>query len=852
MMARDQRRRHRAVGHRRQVARRAGAPPAGWRLPPARSRPMPPASTACAARARRRASPTRPPAGRRTAFRAMKVKLGFGIDDDLAVMHAVREALEGEAVTLMIDTNHAYGVADAIRLGRALEDRGCAGTRSRWCRSDPTDYRAVRRGARHADRRRRERVHAVRLPHLLSQDAARRRAARPVLAAAASPRPSTSSRWRTRRACRSTRTSGARRSARPPRCSGSPSIPVAHHALYAAEPVFEYDTSSHPFRSRLVKEPVLRARRLDRAAAPPGHRRRGQPRRARGIRRLGACLVPVHNADIARIFEEIADLLEIQDANPFRVRAYRNAARVVGEQRFDIAERLAKDEALPKLPGIGEDLARKIAKSRRAGPARCSSGCAKRAPAGITELLQLPGLGPKRVRTLYHELDVHRPRAAGARRERRAAARAPRLRREDREDAARCRARPARHHQALQARRRGRVREASRRAPGERARRGERGGRRQLPAHEGDGGRPRHPGHRRDDGGAGRDAALRRRTARSRRCWRRARRAPASVLASGLQVDLRVVPSESAGAALHYFTGSKAHNIALRRMAQERGLKINEYGVFRGERSASRARPRNRSTRRSACPGSRPSCARTAARSRRRARATLPRLVELDDLRGDLHVHTKATDGRHTPARRWRGGRRRGARATSRSPSTRAASPWRTASTRSGSRARLRRSTALNAKLKGITLLKGIEVDILEDGALDLPDAALEPLDLVVGAVHSRFELSRARQTERILAAMDIAVPFDPRAPDRAADRRARALRRRHAGDRAQGAGARLALELNAHPERLDLTDVHCQMAKDEGVLVASTRTRTASTTSTTCATASARRGAAGWRRATC
>jgi len=117
--------------------------------------------------------------------------------------------------------------------------------------------------------------------------------------------------------------------------------------------------------------------------------------------------VAVHNADIARIFEEIAELLELEEANPFRVRAYRNAARVVGEQRFDVAERLAKDGALPKLPGIGEDLSAKIAEIAATGSCALRERLAKRAPAGITELLHLPGLGPKRVRALNRELDVH-------------------------------------------------------------------------------------------------------------------------------------------------------------------------------------------------------------------------------------------------------------------------------------------------------------------------------------------------------------------------------------------------------------------------------------------------------------
>jgi DNA polymerase (family 10) len=116
--------------------------------------------------------------------------------------------------------------------------------------------------------------------------------------------------------------------------------------------------------------------------------------------------MPVHNADIARAFEEIADLLEIQEANPFRVRAYRNAALTVGNLSLDVAAALKQGKALPKLPGIGADLAGKIAEIARTGTAALLERLHKRLPPAITELLQIPGLGPKRVRALYRDLGV--------------------------------------------------------------------------------------------------------------------------------------------------------------------------------------------------------------------------------------------------------------------------------------------------------------------------------------------------------------------------------------------------------------------------------------------------------------
>jgi DNA polymerase (family X) len=290
------------------------------------------------------------------------------------------------------------------------------------------------------------------------------------------------------------------------------------------------------------------------------------------------------------------------------------------------------------------------------------------------------------------------------------------------------------------------------------------------------------------------------------------------VLACGLQVDLRVVPRESAGAALHYFTGSKAHNIALRRMAQAKKLKVNEYGVFRGTRRIAG------DTEESVyqvfgLPWIAPELREDQGELEAARQGRLPNLVTLEDLKGDLHAHTKATDGRNSLEEMARAAQARGFAYLAITEHSR-----RVTVAHGLDPQRLARQVAaideLNAKLKGITLLKGIELDILEDASLDLPDSALEPLDLVVGAVHSNFKLSRARQTERILAAMDspylsiLAHPsgrlIDERDPY---DVDMLAIVRK-----AKACG--IALELNAHPERLDLSDVHCRMAKDEGVLV--------------------------------
>ena len=275
-----------------------------------------------------------------------------------------------------------------------------------------------------------------------------------------------------------------------------------------------------------------------------------------------------------------------------------------------------------------------------------------------------------------------------------------------------------------------------------------------------------------------------------------------------MQVDLRAVAQESYGAALHYFTGSKAHNIAIRRSAQQLGLKINEYGVFRGQKRI--AGDSEESVFRAVGLPFIPPELREDRGEIEAARANrLPRLVELSDLKGDLHVHTNASDGHDGLRDMALAAKALGLEYLAITDHSR-----RLTVAHGLDPARLARHCdeidRLNAELKGITLLKGIEVGILEDGGLDLPDTVLARLDLVVGAVHSRFDLSRVKQTERILRAMDhphftILAHPSGRLIEKREPYDVDMLRIiRHAKQRG------CFLELNAHPERLDLLDSHC------------------------------------------
>ena len=522
--------------------------------------------------------------------------------------------------------------------------------------------------------------------------------------------------------------------------------------------------------------------------------------------------MPKTNADLAAAFEQVADLLDLQQANPFRIRAYRNAARLVGELKLDLVAQVEQGRPLPRLPGIGPDLAGKIEEFARTGHLALLDRLRAQIPSGVAEMLQLPGLGPRRVRALYEELHVTSPA------------------------------------QLARAARDGRVREL----PGFGVR-SEAGILAAIAAHVG---RPqrlklvnamqyaaaitgwllRAPGAR-DVTAAG---SLRRScetvgdldllacaddgvaVVRHFLAYPEVAEVRASgetratvVLGSGLQVDLRVVPQSCYGAALMYFTGSKAHNIRLRRLAIERGLKLNEYGLFQGRRVIAAA-SEEEVYRALGLPWIAPELREDRGEIEAALANRLPRLIERGDLAGDLHAHTDWSDGTATLAAMAQAAKAQGLSYLAISDHSR-----RLTVAHGLDPQRLLRQcgeiAALNRELRGIELLTGIEVDILDDGMLDLPDSALSPLDVVIAAVHSKFDLSRAAQTRRVLAALDhpkvkiLAHPVG------------RLIGRREPYDVDMLAVIRkcrtrgIALELNAHPERLDLTDLACRMARDEG-----------------------------------
>lgn len=525
------------------------------------------------------------------------------------------------------------------------------------------------------------------------------------------------------------------------------------------------------------------------------------------------------NADIAELFSRYADLLEIQGANPFRVRAYRNAARVVADSGRSMSDRMAAGEALDDLPGIGKDLAAKIGTIVRTGALPQLAELETRVPRALGELMNLPGLGPKRVKSLYRELgirnreDLQRAIRSGALRS---------LHGFGPKTTARIAAAIERRAVAPQ---RYRLVDAEQAAAPLLACLGAMPG---VETVEVAGSLRR----RRDMVGDIDILVTARRGAPVTHAFTR-HDAVASVLAvgatrasvqlhNGMQVDLRLVPAASHGAALHYFTGSKPHVVAVRGIAVAKGLKINEYGVYRGGRRIA-GRTEDEVFAAVGLPFIPPELRENRGEIEAAAAGRLPTLVELGDVRGDLHAHTVASDGHDSLQAMADAARALGydyLAITDHSRRVRVAHGLDTRDLR----AQFAEIDRLNAGFRGFRLLKSAEVDILGDGHLDLPDAVLSEMDVVVVAAHYQLGLPAGKQTARILRALDnrrVQILAHPttrlvnQRPEFAA----------HMESIFAAAAERgVAMEINAQPDRLDLDDVHARAARAAGCkLVVST-----------------------------
>lgn len=514
--------------------------------------------------------------------------------------------------------------------------------------------------------------------------------------------------------------------------------------------------------------------------------------------------MPDLNAEIADRFDELADLLEIEAANPFRVRAYRNAAGLLRTLPRDVDELLAKGEDLTELPGIGDDLAGKIGEFVESGHLKALDRIKREVPPHLADLLNIRGLGPKRVHALYHELGIDSLEGLEK------AARAGKL-----ESlpgfGPKTQATIVKELGAMTKPERRRWADAE---PVANELKGYLAGIKGVRGVVVAGSFRRHLETVGDLDilvTARRDSPVMQRLGEHgavAQVVSRGSTRSTVILRSGLQVDVRVVPQVSFGAALHYFTGSRAHNIAVRTLAVKQGLKINEYGVFRdGERVAGRKEEEVFAS--VGLPWIPPEMREDRGEIQAAMKGELPRLVELQDITGDLHVHSDWGGGQDSLETLARAAKEQG-------------HAYIAITDRGLDAARLREQMeaidALNGRLKGLRLLKGAEVDILEDGTLALPDEVLAGLDLCVCGVRDHLDLSAEKQTRRVLAALKnprctiLAHPLGrliPARPPMALDM-----------EQVLRAAARegVILEVNGRPERLDLDDHHCHMAHDLGV----------------------------------
>jgi DNA polymerase (family X) len=517
------------------------------------------------------------------------------------------------------------------------------------------------------------------------------------------------------------------------------------------------------------------------------------------------------NLAIARVLRETADLLEIKDENPFKIRAYRNAADIAANHPHELG--LLDENGLREIPGIGKDLATRIREIAETGDTAFHRDLVDQFPPTILDLLRLQGVGPKTVAVLYRELGVRTL--------------------DDLEAAARD----------------GRVRALKGMGPKKEAlilkalaEQKRFAGRHLLPdAHHAAGSLVEYLRERAPDATIEAVGSLRRGCDSCGDLDLLASGAPATLmddlveyrlvervlgqgdtkssvlLQGGFQADLRLVAADSRGAALQYFTGSKGHNIALRDRAIRLGFKLNEYGLFTIAEDVRVAAEREEDIYTALGLEWIPPELRELRGEIDAAEAhTLPRLVDRADLRGDVHMHTTETDGKDDVRSMADAAREAGLdyiAITDHSQSLAMANGL----NEHRALAHAHRIRAIDAEGIGVRLLAGIECDIKPDGSLDLADDCLAGLDLVVASVHSGFNQDRQQMTERLLRALE-----NPHV-DILGHPTGRLILRRepYAFDMEAivGAAARLgvALEINCQVDRLDLHDVHAKLARDRG-----------------------------------
>lgn len=522
--------------------------------------------------------------------------------------------------------------------------------------------------------------------------------------------------------------------------------------------------------------------------------------------------MPVANEHIADIFQRVSDLLEIKGANFYRVRAYRQAARLIAQLDAPVANMVEAGQDLTTLDGIGDDLAKKIATIVRTGSLDQLKKLESEVPAGLTRLLEVPGLGAKRAAELHKRLGIEDLDGL------REAAAAGRIR--DLKGYG-----PKTEQKILKG-----IKEVKTRDKRFLLSKADRFARPFLEHLEqsGKAGTVRLAGsHRRrkatvgdidiivtsDDGAGVMDAAVAYDAVEE--VVQKGEKRTTVRLRGGLQVDVRVVPPEAFGSAMLYFTGAKEHNIALRRRAIQQGYSLNEYGLHKdGETVA--AKTEEEIYERLGLRWVPPELREAAGELEAAADGTLPGLVTHDDLRGDCHMHTERTDGRDSLRAMVERARELGREYVAITDHSKRVTMAKGLDTE-GYAEQWEEIDALNDEFDDITILKGAEVDILKDGSLDLDDKTLEGFDVVVCSVHYDRDMDSDQMTRRILKAMS-----NPNANILGHPRGRRLQKRgplRFDIDRLAEASVDQGwfFEIDAQPERMDLPEEDVRHVRSAG-----------------------------------
>jgi DNA polymerase (family 10) len=520
------------------------------------------------------------------------------------------------------------------------------------------------------------------------------------------------------------------------------------------------------------------------------------------------------NKELADLFEKMADVLEFKGENPFKISAYRKASRIIGDLTQDIEEIAEKGE-LKNIPGIGEGMAQKIVEYLKTGKVSKFEEVRKGVSDELIAIMDIPGMGPKTLSMLHKEKGISNFSQLEKALEDGSLMGLFGIGEKKIENIKRgillLKQSQGRMNLGIAFPVAKRIVETLRQKAGSRKVEWA-GSLRRMKENIGD-----------IDilaTGPNKEKILQTFThlPEVKEVLASGETKASVIVEGGTQIDLRVVEEDSYGAALQYFTGSKGHNIHLRGIAKAKGIKINEYGVFKGKKKIA-GKEEEDVYRSLGMDWIEPELREDRGEIEAAQKKGLPNLIQESEIKGDLHVHSKWSDGTSSIEEIAKSAQKMGYQYVAICDHSKSLKI-----THGLDESRLMKQieeiNRINEKLKGFQILKGTEVDILTDGKLDLPEKILEKLDFVVGSVHSGFKQDKERMTKRIIKALEnpcIHVLGHPSGRLLGA-RDPYEVEIDGLMEAAKKYGK--ALEINAYFERLDLNDIHCRKAKEMGIRV--------------------------------